>query len=495
MRSSEFSINKKRTIKLNEVNMSPGALKSFISTSIAQNMTIGFEAEMLVPGLIDPGKNTTTPDLSMDMAFPITDDWMDIAFNWLSNGNNSETARWNKYCLSRFQDDYNVYVDNKISDYLETPKGEQDLRHRVAAQHVIDDDDLITTDITTKNHYYKIAYNKIKAVLSKTQRLFVKFLKKARIKTFNDFCNIQGLRYPYVIITEHGTLKCELLVKRFRRATGFKVTNGDDYHTVNREPDLWIFEPDGSIDDPTGKSGGIELVSPPMLLPKAFDALDKFWSWAIKSKIKTNDTCGFHVGVSLPDHNNQSIDYLKLMMFLGEDYILKAFGRENNEYTESIVKKIRTKLSYLWKNEKDQSIEALKTNIKNLAKVSFLQELTKVSDRHVTVNLQNNNYIEFRAAGGNYLDNKEKIMTTIMRYVKAVSMAASDENSDEYAKKLYKLLSNNNSPKKDAIFFFSKYVAGEIDADALKYFIHQVRDIRKYPPRPDLRGLPVVRDD
>jgi hemerythrin superfamily protein len=224
-----------------------------------------------------------------------------------------------------------------------------------------------------------------------------------------------------------------------------------------------------------------------MPMAEAFDALNKFWLWAAKYRIKTNESCGFHVGVSLPDHEKQPIDYLKLILLLGENYVLTKFGRETNEYTEPMLSKIKEKIKYFWTNDKEKSLRLLKNSIKNLAKETFMQNLVDTSDRHVAVNVHDN-YIEFRAAGGNYLADKELIMNTIMRYIRAVSLAASGEGMDDYIKKLYKLLTNSNSPKKDAIYFFTRFVAGEIDSDALKYFIHQVQHIRKYNPSQEIDG-------
>lgn len=476
MKIGKSLINK----KLTEINMSPNALKQFITTSLAQSMTIGFEAEIIVPNLLDLDSRTQTRDLTKDKPFPRTTNWRDLVETWLICGNNLESNSWITYAFEQFVYHIDEFGMQKLEKYLATPAGENKLRKLIAVHHRIDDDDTITTDMNTENQYYRDAYKEFKSGFFKSRRVFAGYLNKMRIKTMKDFCEAQGVAYPYMINQWRGTLKHELLAKRFRRATGFKATNGTDYHSVVRKPGLWIFEPDTSLKDITGVGSGIELVSPPMLLPEAFAALDKFWDWALKSNITSNDTCGFHVGVSLPNHTNQPIDYLKLVLFLGENHIMRAFGRENNEYTQSIVAKIREKLSCFWIDDRAKAIESFKTNLMTLAKDAFMQDLAKLDDRHVSVNLQNKDYVEFRAVGGDYLNNKEMVISTIMKYARALALSISDEGKREYARKLYKLLTNNSNPKQDAIYFFSKYVAGEIDSSDLKYFVRQVREIRKY---------------
>jgi hypothetical protein len=92
------------------------------------------------------------------------------------------------------------------------------------------------------------------------------------------------------------------------------------------------------------------------------------------------------------------------------------------------------------------------------------------------------NYIEFRSAGGNYLENKQNIENTLLRYIKVIAIAA-DPNAEknEYAKKLYKLLTLNQiSNDKNSIYWFAKYSAGEITLRRLKSRIEDIRYNRSY---------------
>ena len=83
--------------------------------------------------------------------------------------------------------------------------------------------------------------------------------------------------------------------------------------------------------------------------------------------------------------------------------------------------------------------------------------------------------MEFRSAGGNYLDKKKLIVSTILRYVRAMSIAADPAaERQEYLKKLYKLFNENRTGKKsDSLDIFAKFIAGDIDKERLKYELRQ----------------------
>jgi hypothetical protein len=109
-----------------------------------------------------------------------------------------------------------------------------------------------------------------------------------------NFCSRYYLLWPYIKKYE-GTLTLDELEENFKNYTGYNITSSKDTHKIEREPNLWIFEPDGSLIDNNLKSAGIELVSPPMTISQAIDALHVFWDWIKVNNIITNSTCGFHI--------------------------------------------------------------------------------------------------------------------------------------------------------------------------------------------------------
>ena len=48
-------------------------------------------------------------------------------------------------------------------------------------------------------------------------------------------------------------------------------------------------------------------------------------------QLYTNNSTGCHINVSIPD----KLDVLKLAVFLGDEYVLQQFGRQNSDYAVS----------------------------------------------------------------------------------------------------------------------------------------------------------------
>lgn len=236
------------------------------------------------------------------------------------------------------------------------------------------------------------------------------------------------------------------------------------YHGVNKigNTRLWYMEPDSSIID--GEAGGLEIISPPMPFNEGMQKLHQFFNWAQEYGCKTDESTGFHVGVSMPLRLTHEIDSLKLILFLGDKYVLQSFGRKSNAFTRSIFQKIQTLLQDPVKLT--QAMDILQNGLSQYAQQS-LQKLLVPNDQHkyVSVNLKKA-YVEFRSAGGDYINKQDLIVNTLLRYVKAFSIAADpDAERNEYAKKLYKLLSQGENT--NSVQLFSLYSTGKLSKEAL----------------------------
>lgn len=237
----------------------------------------------------------------------------------------------------------------------------------------------------------------------------------------------------------------------------------------NRKPGIFDFEPDSTIDtdDDTNplhrEWGGIELISPPMPLAEGLAALDKFYAWASTNKFATNTSTGFHVGVSLPGHNMESFDPLKVIVLLGDQHVLDTFDRGKNEWSAPISKI----LNRVVKNKPVELANQLRSNMKAVAAKLFSRVLDR-TDKGISVNFRKN-YIEFRSAGGDYLNKQEDIKNTVLRYVQVLAAASNPEAyKQEYAKKLYKIISAKFPQKDSTIDAFVQYSAGLIGPEQLK---------------------------
>ena len=460
---------------LDEVNMSPSALKSFASSDIAQRMTMGFEAEIIVPNLESQNGTYLTADYSNDPPFPLKN-YHDKVLNFLrNNGQYADSGNWISKRLDKLEEEFYNFNDEQFYTYIYSSlEGIKLFRANIGRASGTTDPDKISYIIDQQlQPYYDLVIDEMSDKF-KPPKTFTDFLKLKHIETIGDFAHKYDIRWPYKIKDLGGRMSIEELALNFKNSTSFNTIASEDYHKTERKPGLWIFEPDGSI-KPPNNCGGIELISPPMLLPKALNSLNTFWDWATENSIISNNSCGFHVGVSLPSQTTAYIDPVKLLLFLGDDYILKVFGRVGNEYAQSTFKKLKLNADEFQEDENDY-VRILKYGLNSLAHKTIVDYIKpKRDDHYLSVNIRNE-YIEFRAAGGNYLEDKDKILNTIYRYIRAMSIAADPKaEQHEYVKKLYKILTSSNESNKDSIFHFSKYVAGEITKGQLKQRIRRLR--------------------
>ena len=461
--------------KITEVNMSSGALKKFLNSPFAQSAKVGFEFELVVPGLqkFNSDDDDDYEDIEkFNIEFPTTPDWEEKIITWFNASNIVTPLNKLQLAIAKFKKAYVIW-EKELFDEAISNSGwlEDDLFKEIGKLQNTDNPRLINAAIRTKNHFYKQAVGKLRAEFTNSNE-FSDFTDYESLYDMRDFCNKYGLTLPYDYVT---TMTVKQLTANFKAATNYSARGDSEYHGLERTPNLWIFEPDASIKDSTLKGAGIELVSPPMTLNTGIVALDTVWDWTKSVGAYTNNTTGFHMNVSIPYKTFESMDYLKMILFLGDQHILKTFGRESNSYATSMTEVLAKQAKNLKNRDKNfaKTLTTLRSGINNLAKRSFTRTLTSTNDRYVTVNIKDE-YIEFRAAGGNYLDKKDEILVTLARYIKAMSIASDPEaEKQEYAKKLYKFMSTFMSGQKDKLDIFVKYAAGEVTQQQLKLYFKQ----------------------
>ena len=245
------------------------------------------------------------------------------------------------------------------------------------------------------------------------------------------------------------------------------VKVSSNYHSTTRKPDLWIVEPDSSLEPDDREDFGLEIVSPPMPLLTALEKLQEVCDWANSDEgnAYTNSSTGLHMGVSVP-FKGGDVDYLKLILFLGDEYVLRSFGREANTYTKSAMSKFRENI----KGGRSDPMSVIKLMQHGLLELAHKEIQKGVGDGKYTSAHIQKGYIEFRSPGGDWLAEEsadpEKLQTTMLRFARAMSLAANPaEERREYAKKLYKLV----APEGDSeLALFSQFAAGELTAEQLK---------------------------
>jgi hypothetical protein len=282
------------------------------------------------------------------------------------------------------------------------------------------------------------------------------------------------IQWPYyydINAGESGEANVDEVADEFSDAIGKPVNASTSYHGARREPGHYVVEPDGSLEGDNANDTGLEFVSPPLPIDELLSDLNKVKEWAGRRGCYTNDSTGLHINISVPDYSLEKLDYVKLALLMGDEYVLELFGRSGNHYARAATGKIRDALR---KNPDLAPVlmDKMRDHMEDLATKAIHSGIT---DKYTSINTKTG-YIEFRSPGGDWLDaNFDKIENTLLRFTVALSAAIDPQAyRQEYLKKLYKLLEGSQDKGGvDVVQLFSNYSAGELDKAAL---IRQVRE-------------------
>jgi hypothetical protein len=299
------------------------------------------------------------------------------------------------------------------------------------------------------------------------------FFTDVGLRWMSDIMNEYGLDWPYLTGGggNGGSREWSDIAQEIQQVTGMPVEVGYGYHSKKRVPGEYVLEPDGSLSPDDSYDFGLELVSPPMPLNKAIEQLEAIIDWANSDgHAYTNSSTGLHMGISIP-FKGGDVDYLKLILFMGDQYVLEKFGRAANTYTASAFDKLRQNVAGS-KNRGDTKIasamELMKNNLIELAQRYVQQGVgnAKYTSAHIKPG-----YIEFRSPGGDYLSagdqgEQDILADTMRRFAYAMYLAGRpDLERPEYYKKLYKLIAPEGG---EDLNLFAKFSSGELTAEELK---------------------------
>jgi hypothetical protein len=528
--------------QLDEIRMSPGALRKFAASPEADGIRAGFEAELVFTGLGTDDDQEWEPDYDADeRAYSIQqvveffqyDEWgygmSDREATRLEERLGEAYYEWyDDQVYSAFREeadnlvlkvilddewDWDDAVRNQLNDmelsddeieeamrdgeqapkftstreqeaYAETHPGYQRyLEAYEAAESILND--LVDESVKEQDKYWDQALDDFRDGYSLDDDSG--FFSDLGLRWMSDISNEFNLGWPHMTVTGSGAgsfdeSNAENLATDLEEVLGVKAKVSGGYAQATRDDETWIFEPDSSIDADDGENMPVEIISPPMPLPECLDKIEKFFAWAEDNGAYANSSTGFHMGVSLPQKGGD-VDYLKLALFLGDEYILREFGRTASIYTESALKKIRQRIGVQEDRSSPDIAGAMELMRYNL--IELAQKQLAINNhgfgKYTSINPKGGvdstrpekerpaKYIEFRSAGGtNYFEDIEKLQNTLMRYARAMSIAANPAaERREYYTKLYKLL----TPKGEAtsgVDLFTEYATGKINAYELK---------------------------
>lgn len=457
---------------LQEVSQSPASLEAFLNSPEAEGMRFGFEAEVIMTGFEggyadeseivdeDIGRHETVSDVSSFFsAGTRTRSYSDLE---------SDFYEW----LSEKEEDYKR---SYIEDNLEARAEELFNKLSVEEQEEYEIED-----------FYGAARSELESEAEEDfsnndDYGFYEFCQAKGYRTYYDLSNAYGFDWPddryesssygYDEETGYSLERAEEVASELGDALDISVKAYNSYHggQFGAHSELWRIEPDGSLEtkDPESEAG-MEIITPDGGLPlkEGITAMQQLFSWLRAKRAYTSEdaTTGLHINLSIPDQYKKTIDYVKLVLFSGDEYVLQQFDRVGG-YNDESAREIRRAI------ERGNVEEALGLMRKGLSTAASTSLIASNKGRSVTVN-KKNNYVEFRVVGNDYLNMGEVVRLAVLRFARALTIAADPEaHKEEYAKKLYKVITNVSG----------KMLEG-LNPDVVKMFAQTLSQLSYGPP-------------
>jgi len=507
MRATDLLINEDQD--LFEINMSPTGLRRAASQIGAR---AGMEFEMIVPGAAqDDEDEYPEPDYDSDESIRSIQDAYDFFYDGdynsrrdcqdLVNAMREQYTEWlGEDFDSRWDSDeaefiYNYLKENasndEIAEILGREEDDEDTKDNYGKKEVAEAVDVIIGE-GYGNYWYDQAREDAQGDYFNDSDKEDEWLEHAGLSTMQDVANNYTISWPhYYTPSSGGGVSVEDTADSFGRAIGRAVEASGNYHSrsVTRPSATelhYLVEPDGSLEADEPGDGGLEFVSPALPLDELLSDLKKVEKWAAQTGCYTNDSTGLHINVSVPKWQGglENLDYVKLAILMGDEYVLDQFGRAGNTYCKSALKIVKDNIK-----QRPEDVKLLLDKMKGHLNTSAAKLIHSGSTSKYTSINTKDGYIEFRSPGGDWLGElaagQGKIENTLLRFAVAMD-AAVDETKykEEYAKKLYKLLAGNDLDRTNTLAYFAKYAAGELPQAALKSFIKQAqleRSLKKEP--------------
>lgn len=459
-----------------EIVQNPSAWQSWAQSEPAAQIRVGFEAELIVPVDAPMEDPEPEPDYSEDPAAIDIEEIVDF----YSSTDFGMSRREANQLRERMQSDFDQYVEEKLDDAF-SEQGDAMVRQIARDYEGMEEEEIDDVMDAQSDKYQELADQARDQLRDQLLQEIDErdWLRSVGIRRMTDVESEYNVTWPIWETPTSGQSahQVEEVAQDIRKALGVKLYASTQYHTAPRMPDAWALEPDSSISVHDEHSqAGLELItpSPPPSLPESLQYLDEVFAWAKTYGCETNRTTGFHMSMSLPSDMHYKLDPVKLILLLGDEKILADFGRSANTYTQSAFKALQDHIKTTEQFPVHKALDALRSGLSRLA-ASLINKPFYGKYTSVHVKPQ---YVEFRHAGGDYLDRLPEIKNTLLRMAYTLSVAADDAQArPEYAKKLYALLSGFSTPSSTdaAINLFSLYSAGVIDQTMLKNSLKQMK--------------------
>ena len=357
--------------QLDELKMSPSSLNAFADSDAAKGIMAGFEAELVFRGMGESESEELEPDMDADeRAYSIqsvidffeNDDWGYGISNRAANQMESELddmyMEWrDDQILNDFKHDSEDLISDlwleerpmterihdALTSGLELSDDEADaviILHARRERGEIEGSDMSEDELEMESKYSEarsiamdILEEDVQGSIDNQDGIYDQALDDYRDNYSGDddsFFSDVGLRWmsdimyhfnldwPYMTSTGDGSeggyseSSADDLAHSLRAALGVKTKVSGGYHRATRDENSWIFEPDTSLHASDYDDMPVEIISPPMPLEECLKKLEDFFTWAKENDAYTNDSTGFHMGVSLPTQFHQDVDFTKI---------------------------------------------------------------------------------------------------------------------------------------------------------------------------------------
>ena len=467
-----------------EINMSPSNLKKLAAQTGA---LAGMEFEMIVPG-VDGGDDSDDlePDYDQDERCRSIEDAAQFFFDGDFNG-----RRDIQRLREGMQNDFQEWLDDKIYQEWES-RGEEYLEEWIP-------NNVDESEWNPDNLEGEARTGALEEFIANLHAdpggsdAFDEFQEESDYDESDwldaeDLDQMSSVERQYEISWPYWSsgggdegAGIESVADEFREAIGRKVNWSAEYHGGKREDNTYVVEPDGSLIPDDSDDAGLEFISPKLPINDMISDLNKVKAWADQRGCYTSKAAktGLHINVSVPGQNNNKLDYVKLTLLLGDEYVLNQFGRLGNSYAASAMGIIKERIAQR-PADAAAMLQKMKEGMEELAtKIIHSGTTSKFTSINTKSNPVTGDYIEFRSPGGDWLDsNFGLIETTLLRFVVALDAAMDPAKyRDEYLKKLYAVLKPKD--QNDTLSYFAKFAAGELPKAALKSFIKQAQLERK----------------
>ena len=535
MRAHEF-LNEDKVNEeiLDELAQNPTAYTKFLSSPEAEGMLIGIEFEMIVPNTVVDDDMDMESDYSMDARandiYDIVEFFKNGEYSYMSSRDAERLTEklWDKFSdwqYMQIRDNLDISeLNTRVRDKLREDISENDMRnnahdHWVAnnpngdpnsdeAQSAIDE---LTSDfiehaiddiMDEQGSEWSRAYDIVEEEMTDEMRMDGDYDESAwlydiGVHQMSDAENEWGLDWPHRTGSSDSGQSVDIVADDFTDGTGFLAHGYSGYHSGNRSVQQhdksWIIEPDSSISTDGFNEAGLEFISPAMPLRDGMAMIEKVKKWASSYGCYTNDSTGLHMNISVPGMSKDSLDYVKLALFIGDEHILKQFGREYNTYCRSGLASVKDKIA---SNPEDipEILDKMKKNL-NLEASKLIHSGN--TGKYTSINTKEE-YVEFRGPGGDYLDQDIATLTnTALRLAQGLKIATDPEAyKQEYAKKLYKLVGKEGdwTDPNNSVALFSRYALGEINKDELVASVRGAQTARREEKGPSQQYWVMKKD-